>query len=317
MFQHQRWLLIARCQIKRWLLLDTQPDAMETLRTFESQPRKVETSQRRAPSPLSKGGRRRHSSTKRRRTVRREKAAELTDPQTINAPNAPSAEIGTARPSGDGEDVDTNPAGLSHPRPSLKGKEMRRYDVRERLQVRGEFLEASKLAGEQLAAISPLSRLTAEQRRSSLPSPKDQKVIEENKRYAETQALPVERATEEATYEHPPAGELGHPTSKCEVVSKSELRRMKAKPKIEELKQGGCEGHDLITYSANSSAQCSSQVVTRLHRNNRNKPNPQPTPPLYLLENLLRTHREHSKNMSNFRGVPLSGRGIVHLKCSG
>ncbi len=290
---------------------------MDTLRTFGSQPRKVGTSQRRAPSPLTKGGRHRHSGTKRKRIVRRDEAAGLKDPETINAPDAPSADVGTAGPSGDREDVDSKPAGLSHPKRSIKGKEMTRYDVRQRLQVRGEFLEASKVAGEQLAAMSPLPKPTAKQRSLSLPRLKDQKMVQDNIRDFETQALPVKRDTEKATYEHPPAGKPRAPTWKGEVVSKSNLRRMKAKPRIKELKQGGCEGHDVITHPANSSAQHPSQLVTRLHHSNQNKPNAQPTPPRYLLENLLRTNREHSKKMSNLRGVPPSGRGIVHLKCYG
>ena len=290
------------------MLLNTQPDGMDTPRTPEYQPPTVGTSQRRAPSPLSKGGRRKDSGTKRKRTVRKAKPTELTDPETINALTAPGVDIETAGPSKDGEDMDSKPADPSHPKRSSKRKEIRRYDVRERLQVKGQVLQASNFAEEQLAAIIPLPRLTAKQRRLSLPRPKDQRMVHENIRDSETQALPVERDTEEAMYDHPQAGKWDSPTWKGEVVSKSKLRRMKAKSRIIESKQGGCEGNDIITYPANSSAQHSSQFVTRLHHNNQNISNPQPT---------LHTDREHSENMSNLRGVPPSGRGIVHPKCSG
>ncbi len=308
---------IARCQKGRSLLLNAQPDGMDTPRTPEYQPPMVGTSQCRAPSPLSNGGRRRHSGTKRKRTVRRAKAAELTDPETINALTAPSADIETAGPFEDGEDGDSKPAGLSHPKRSLKRKEVRRYDVRERLQVKRQILQASNVSEEQLAAMITLPRLTAKQRRVSLPRLEAQRVVPENMRDSETQALPVEGDTEMATYDHPQAGKGGSPTWKAEVVSKSKLRRMKAKSRIIELKQGGCEGSDIITHPANSSAQYSSQLVTRLHHNNQNKFNSQLTSPIYFLGNFLQIDREHSKDMSNLRGVPASGRGIVHLKCCG
>ena len=64
-------------------------------------------------------------------------------------------------------------SGLSHP----KRKEVMRYDVREKLQMKGRVLQASNGAKEQLAATIPLPRLTDEQRRIPLPRPKDQTVI--------------------------------------------------------------------------------------------------------------------------------------------
>lgn len=290
---------------------------MDTPRTPEYQSPKVGTSQRRAPSPLSKGRRLRHSGTKRKRTVRKAKPSEMTDPETMNALTVPSIDLETAGPSEDGEDVDSKPAGLSLPRCSSKRKEIRRYDVRGRLQVKGQGLQASNVAEEQLAAIISLPILTAEHRRSSLPRPKDQRVVHENIGDSETQALPVEHDTAKATYDHPQAEKRGSPTWKGEVVSKSKLRRMKAKSRFTELKQGGCEGNDIITHPANSSAQYSSQIVTRLHHNDQNKINLEPTSPRYFSGNPLQTDRENSENMSNPRGVPPSGRGIVHLKCCG
>ena len=290
---------------------------MDTARTPEYQPPKVGTSQRRAPSPLSKGGRRRHSGTKRKRTVRRANVAKLTDREKINALTAPSADIETVRPSEDGEGGDSKSANLSHPKRSFERKEMRRYDVRERLRLKGQVLHASNVAEEQPAAIIPLLGPTAKQRRASLPGLKDQRVVPENMRYSETQALPVKRETEKVAYDHPQAGKGGSPTWKGGVVSESKLRQIKEGSKVIELKHGGCEGNDIIAHPANPSAHHSSQIVTRVHPNNQNKSNPHPTHPKYFLRNLLQTDREHSENMSNLRGVPPSGRGIVHLKCCG
>ena len=281
---------------------------MDDLRTPEYQPPTVGIGQRRATNPPSKGGRRRYSGTKRKRTVRKANPAELTNPETINALTAPGVDIETAEPSKDGQDMDSKPAHSSHPKRLSKRKEISRYNVRERLQVKRQVLQASNFAEEQLAAIMPLPRLKAKQRKLSLPRPKDERIVHENIKDSETQALPVKRDTEEAMYDHTQAGKWGSATWKGEVVSKSKLRRMRAKSRSMESKQGGCEGNDMITHPANSSAQHSSQSVTRFHHNNQNISNRQPT---------LHTDREHSEKMSNLRGVPPSGRGIVHPKCSG
>ena len=286
---------------------------MDTLKTFESQPREVGTSQREDSSLLSRGGRRRHRGTKRKRIVRRDKAAGLTNPETINVPTAPIADVGTAGPSGEGRDKDSKPTSLRHPGHLPKGNEMRLYDVRQRLQVRREVLETSKVAGEQLPAPKPLPGLTAKQRRSSLSSPKDEKGDPKDIRDSKTQALPVKRDNEEVMYEHSPAKKQGHPTWRGEVVSKSRFRRMKAKSRFIESVQGAREGHATITSSANSSAQHFSQLATGLPHTDRNKSNPQSKSRTHELENLLQTDREHSKNMSNPRGVPSGSRGIVHL----
>ena len=236
------------------------------------------------------------------------KGAEAINTATINALTAPSADIETAGPSENGEDRYSKPAGLSHP----KRKEVMRYDVREKLQMKGRVLHASNGATEQLAPTIPLPRLTDEQRRIPLPRPKDQRVVPGNMRDSETQALPSERATD-----HPQAGKGGPLTWKGEAVSKSKLRRMKAKSRIIELEQGEREGDDIITDSANPSAQYSSQIITRFHRNNHNNSNPRQTYPIHFLENLLETDREGSEKMSNLRGGTATGRGIIRLRCCG
>ena len=291
---------------------------MDTLKTFESQPREVGTSQREDPSPISKGGRRRHRGTKRKRIVRRDKAAGLTKPETINAPTAPIADVGTAGPSGEGGNEDQKPSGLRHTEHLPKGEAMRLYDVRQRLQVRQAVLETSKIAGEHLPAPKPLLGLTAKQRRSSLSNPIDEKGILENVKDSKTRASPVKRDTEEKMYEHSPAAKQGHPTWKGEVVSKSKFRRMKAKSRLIEPEQGAREGLATTTNSANSSAQHYNQLATGLPDTDRNKSNSQFTPSTSRVYkgHHPQTDREHSKSMSNPRGVPLSGRGIVHLNIS-
>ena len=258
-------------------------DVMDTPGTPEHQPPKVGTGQCRASSPLRKGGRRRNSGTKRKRTVPKANTAEPTNPEIINALPAPSADVETAKPSENSEDRYSKPAGLSQP----KRKEMRRYDVRERLQLKGQILQASNEGKEQVTAT------------------------------IKTQALPIERDTKKANYDPPQAGKGGSPTWKGEAVSKSKLRRTKAKSRIIELEQGECEGNDTIIHSANPSAHYSSQFVTRLHHNNHNNSNPRQTSPVHFLKNLLQTDREESEKMSNLGGVPPTGRGIVHLRCCG
>ena len=298
------------------LLLNRQLEAMDTLKTFESQPREVGISQREDTSPISRGGRRRHRGTKRKRIVRRDKAAGLTKPETINAPTTPTADVGTAGPPGERENEDLEPTGLRHPEHLPKGEAMRLYDVRQRLQVRRGVLETSKLAGEQLHAPKPLPGLTAKQRRSSLSNPKAEKGDLEDIKDSKTQTLPIKHDTEEVIYEHSPAAKQGHHTWRGEVVSKSKFRRMKAKSRLMESEQGAREGHATLTHSANSSAQHYSQLATGLPHTDRDKSNPQSTsstPRVYKPEHLLQTDREYSKSMSNLRGVPPNGRGIVHL----
>ena len=299
------------------MLLHAQPDGMDTPGSPEYQLPKVGTSQCRAPSPLSKGGRPRHSGTKRKRTVLPAKAVEPTGPETTNALPAPSADIETAGPSEEGEDGNSKPAGIFNPKTLSKRMEMRRYDVRERLQLKGQILQASNVANGQLAAMIPLPRLTAKQRRESLPRPKDQGLVPKNMRNSKTRALPIERDTRKATYNHRQAGKGASPAWNVEVVSKSKLRPMKSKSRIIGLKQGECEGNDTIAHSANPPAQYSSQIVTRLHHNHHNNSNPQHTSSIYFLENLLQIGREHPKNMSSLRGGPPTSRGIVHLRCCG
>ena len=285
--------------------------------TPEYQLPKVGTSQCRAPNPLWKEGRPRHSGTKRKRTVLQAKAAEPTRPETANALPAPSAAIETAGPSKEGEDGNSKPAGIFYPKTSLKRMEMRRYDVRERLHLKGQILQASNVANGQLAAIIPLPRLTAQQKMASLPRPKDQGLVPENMRDSKIRALPIERDTRKAMYNHAQAGKGASPAWNVEVVSKSKLRPMKSKSRITGLKQGECEGNDTIAHSANPSAQYSSQIVTRLHHNHHNNSNPQHTSPIYFQGNLLQIDREHPKNMSSLRGGPPTGRGIVHQRCCG
>ena len=290
------------------LLFNTQPDGMDTPRTPENQPPKLGTSQCRAKSSLRKGGRRKKSGTNRKRTVPETEEAEAINPATINALTDPNADIETAGPSEDGEDRYSKPAGLSHP----KRKEIMRYDVRERLQVKGRVPQASNGAKEQLAATLPLPRFTEEQRRIPLSRPKYQRVVPGNRRDSKTQALPSERGTD-----HPQAGKGGSLTWKGEAVSKSKVRRMKAKSRIIESEQGERKGNDIITDPANPSAQYSSQIITSFHHNNHNNPNPRQTSPIHSLGLFLETDREGFEKMSNLRGGPPTGRGIVRLRCRG
>ena len=289
---------------------------MDTPGTPEYQLPKVGTSQRKAPSSLSKGGRPRHSGTKRKRIMLQVKAAEPTGPETTSALPAPSADIETAGPSEEVDDGNLKPAGIFYPKTSLKRMEMRRYNVRERVQLKGQILQGSNVANGQLAAIIPPPRPTAKQR-SSLPRPKDQGLVPENMRDSKTRALPIERDTRKAMYNRPQAGKGASPTWNVESVTKSKLRPMESKSRIIELKQGECEGNDTIALSANPSAQYSSQIVTRLHHNHHNNSNPQQKSPKYFLGSSLRVDREHPKNMSNLRGGPPTSRGIVHLMCCG
>ena len=254
---------------------------MDTLKPSESQPRNG-TSQREDPSPPNRGGRRRHHGTKRKRIVRRDKAAGPTNPETISAPTVPTANVVTAGPL-EGGNVEPKLTDCRHPGYLPTDDEMRLYDDPQPQQVRREVLETSKVAGEGLPALKALPELAAQQGKSSLSHPKD---------------------------------ENGNPTWRGEVVSKSKYRRMKAKSKISKSEQSARERPAIITQSANSSAQYYSQLVSVTPHINVNKSNPLPIPSaplIHKINNLFQPDRENSKKMSNLRGGPPSGRGIIHL----
>ena len=255
---------------------------MDTLKPSESQPRKIGTSQREDPSPPSRGGRRRHRGTKRKRIVRRDKAAGPTYPETISAPTVPTANVVTAGPL-EGGNVEPKLTGLGHLGHLPTGDEMRLDDVPQPLQVRRDVLETSQVAGERLPALKALPEFAAKQGRSSLSHPKD---------------------------------ENGNPIWKGEVVSKSKYRRMKAKSRFSKSEQGARERPAIITQSANSSAQDYAQLASVIPPTDRNISNPHQTSSSSLINkinNLFQPDREHSKKMSNLRGGPPSGRGIIHL----
>ena len=255
---------------------------MDTLKPSESQPRKIGTSQREDPSPLSRGGRRWHRGTKRKRIVRRDKAAGPINPETISAPTVPIANVVTTGPL-EGGNTESKLTGLGHPGHLPTGDEMRLYDVPKPLQVRREVLETSQVAGERLPAPKALPELAAKQGRSSLSRPKD-----ENR----------------------------NPTWRGELVGKSKYRRMKAKSRFSKPEQGARERPAIITQSANSSAQDYSQLASVIPHTDINKSNPHRTRSASLINkinDLFQPDREHSKKMSNLRGGPPSGRGIIHL----